>query len=148
MCIVCFIKEYIISLLEDKLTYLRNCKTRQMYKPPASRKRNSFVFTPRPPELRPPADYDDSSATYEMNLRMLQVEERKPNPNREMVMSLMEKTFFIRRRNILKALTSVSSLLETFPSLRNYIQVSTYMCILIVGKPQWLYKLYTFLVFY
>ena len=122
---VCFIKEYIISVLEDKLMYLRNCTSRQAYKGPASRKRSSFVFTPRPPELRPPADYNDSLATYEMNLRMLQVEERKPNPNRETVMSLMEKTFFIRRQNILKAPTSVSSLLETFPSLRNYIQVST-----------------------
>ena len=123
---VCFIKEYIISLLEDKLSYLRCSKTRQIYKAPASRKRGSFVFTPRPPELQPPADYDDSSATYEMNLRMLQVEEKKPNPNRETVMNLMEKTFFIRRQTILKAPTSVSRLLETFPSLRNHIQVSMY----------------------
>lgn len=121
-----FIKEYLIRLLEDKLTYLRSCKTKLKNKCQTYRKRKSFIFTPRPPVLQPPVHYDNSLATFEMNLMILQGEEKKPNPNREMVMDLMEKTFFIRRQNILKTTTSVASLLKMFPSLRNHIQVSVH----------------------
>lgn len=127
ICTYCiFIKEYLVRLLEDKLTYLRTSKTKQKNQYHRSKKRSPFVFSPRPPILQPPIDYDDNSAMYEMNLRMLQKEEEKPNPNKEVVLDLMEKTFFIRRQNILKTPTSVASLLKTFPSLKNHIQVSVY----------------------
>ena len=59
---------------------------------------------------------------------VLQEEEEKVHPNEEVVMDLMKKTFYIRRRNILKAMTSVTNLLKIYPSLRNHSQVSTNVC--------------------
>ena len=57
---------------------------------------------------------------------ILQEEEEKLNPNREVVMDLMRKTFFIRRQNILRAPVSVTKLLRIYPSLRNHDQVSQF----------------------
>ena len=80
------------------------------------------MFTPKPPVLQSPAG---SSAAYEMNLKILQQQGERPNPDKAVVVDLMKKTFYMRRQNILKASTSVADLLKTFPCLRNRIQVSS-----------------------
>jgi len=92
------------------------------------RKKRLSFFALKSPDLRPSSDYDDDPRTHEYNLKALQREEEKQNPNKEVVMDLMKKTFFIRRQNILKlkAPISVANLLKIYPSLRNYNQVSTY----------------------
>lgn len=120
-----FIKDYIVRLLEDKVAYLRHRGTRgRRNKGQPYNKRRSSVYAPDPPALPRYAGYDDNSAAYGRNLKMLQEEEKKPTPDKEVVMDLMKKTFFIRRQNILKIKTPVASLLKMFPSLRNEIQVS------------------------
>lgn len=80
------------------------------------------MFTPKPPVLQSPAD--SSPAAYEMNLKILQQQGERPNPDKAVVMDLMKKTFYTRRQNILKASTSVAGLLKIFPCLRSHIQVS------------------------
>ena len=116
--------------MEDKLTYLRNCKHRQTYNHHPSRKREYSVFTPRPPTLEPSTEYDHSLLAYERNLRILQQQVEVSNPDKEVVMDLMEKTFYMRRQNILKASTSVAGLLKTFPCLRSHVQVSKHAQVL------------------
>ena len=116
------LQEYIIKLLEDKLSYLQNCKTKQTYTYQLSRRKRCSMFTPKPPVLQSPAG---SLAAYEMNLKILQQQGERPNPDKAVVMDhLMKKTFYMRRQNILKASTSVADLLKTFPCLRSHIQVS------------------------
>ena len=94
------------------------------------------MFAPKPPVLQSSASHDDSLAAYEMNLRMLQQQGEKPNPDKGVVMDLMKKTFYLRRQNILKASTSVASLLKTFPCLRNRIQVSVHAKISVYSEFQ------------
>ena len=112
--------------MEDKLTYLRSCKTkpRYMYNYQPSKRRKCSIFTPKPPALQSSCDH--SLTAYEMNLRILQQEGEIPNPDKGMVKDLMKKTFYTRRQNVLKASTSVASLLKTFPCLRSHIQVSVH----------------------
>jgi len=114
--------------LEDKLHYLRYCQTKQKYTSPSTRKRRSSVFAPNPPALQLSREYADYSKTHGQSLKALQEEEEKLSPNEEVVANLMKKTFFIRRRSILKckAPISVANLLKIYPSLRNCNQVSVH----------------------
>ena len=136
--ITIFIKEYIIKLLKDKLVYLRSVKTRKRNKcqstgrnkcQSTSRKNSFPVYCPISPALLRSPGHDNSLATYARNAKVLQEEEAKPSPNKEVVMDLMKKTFFNRRNNTLKASTSIVTMLKTFPSLKNYSQVSVHSCI-------------------
>lgn len=129
LCVNCyntlFIKEYIIKLLKNKLNYLRKRGSRTSQQKngcQTPKKRKLSSFTPNPPVLQ--QSNADSSAEYEANLKTLQKEGEKHNPNKMLVMDLMKKTFYMRRQSILKGPTSVASLLKIFPFLRNYDQVS------------------------
>ena len=127
--IMFFIKEYITKLLKDKLIYLRSIKTRKRNQSQSTGRKYSFpVYCPNPPALPRSPGHDNSLAMYARNVKALQEEEAKPSPNKEVVMDLMKKTFFIRRNNAVKASTPVVTVLKIFPSLKNYSQVSVYSC--------------------
>ena len=81
-------------------------------------------FTLKPPVLHLCDGCDTDPKVHERNLKALQNEEKKLNPNKAVIMGLMKKTFYIRRWNILKTPTTVSNILKIYPSLRNCDQVS------------------------
>ena len=126
---ICYItlQEYLVKILKSKLGYLRTkahgtVKQRNDWDPP--RKKKLSFFAPRFPMLYLHDVCNNDPSTHKRNLVALQEEEEKLHPNEEVVMDLMEKTFFIRRQNILKASIPVTDLLKIYPSLRNYNQVS------------------------
>ena len=114
--------------MKNKLSYLRtkaNTPRRQRNEWEPPRKKRLSVFAPKSPMLHASCNNDPS--THRSNVMLLQEEEEKLNPNREVVMDLMRKTFFIRRQSIVKAPASVTKLLKIYPSLRNYDQVSEFV---------------------
>ena len=125
-----YIKEYLVKILKNKLSYLRakaygTVRQRNDWESP--RKKKLPFFVPKFPVLHLHDGCNKDPRTHERNLMLLQEEEEKLHPNREVVMDIMKKTFYVRRQNILKASTSVSNLLKIYPSLRNYDQVSAYV---------------------
>lgn len=115
-----------MKILKSKLSYLR-AKTyatvRQRNDWESPRKKRLSFFVPKFPVLHPYDGYNKDPSTHERNLMLLQEEEEKLHPNREVMMDIMKKTFYIRRQNILKASVSVSNLLKIYPLLRNYNEV-------------------------
>lgn len=102
-----------------------NATIRQRDEREPPRKKKLSFFAPQSPVLRKASNNcNNDLKAHKRNLMILQEEEEKLNPNKEVVMDLMKKTFFIRRQNILKAPASVPNLLKIYPSLRNCDQVS------------------------
>ena len=109
------------------MNYLRSLERKKKNKVPTTqRKKNIPVYSPDSPALLRNPSYDDNLVAYERNVEALQEEEANLSPKKEVVMDLMKKTFFIRRKNVLIGQTSVVSLLQIFPSLKNHSQVSVH----------------------
>lgn len=125
---MCSIKEYLVKILKNKLNYLR-FKAHGTIRPrndclPPIRKKRLTTFSPKPLVLLPMSDdCGNGPSEHERDLMVLQEEEGKMNPNNEVVMDLMRKTYSSRRQNILSVPTSLTDLLKIYPSLKDYYQV-------------------------
>lgn len=93
--------------------------------PEAKRVRKQFVQYPAFKEPSIPAGEDEHS--YKRNQKLLLSEERKLNPNKQMVCVLMGRTFAFRRRDLLKNPYPITEVLKMYPSLRRIDQVHTHL---------------------
>lgn len=123
--------EYLVPALQDKLKYLRNYRgaNEEKEKPKLevdssrqSTERPRKRIAPKPPTLVSSLPREDDAAV-ERHLKFLQKEEKKLHPNRHVVSGLMRKTFLSRRQKILEESIPLSTLLQTYPSLRHYDQI-------------------------
>ena len=74
------------------------------------------------PEPRIPPGEDEHS--FKRNQKMLLSEEKKLNPNIQTIAVLMERTFAFRRREIMNSLLPIKEVLQRYPSLRKFEQVT------------------------
>lgn len=79
-----------------------------------------------PAANEPPAGEDKASHTR--HIKMLQMEERKLSPDKNIVADLMKRSFYYRRIEICEEPQLVQQLLKIYPSLKRCDQVHT--CIL------------------
>lgn len=84
--------------------------------------------TARVPMLLPCGE-DDASLTRHMNV--LKHELKKINPNKESVRMLMQKTFLLRRKQILDGIGTVHEILSLHTALKCPEEVSTCSCMMI-----------------
>ena len=127
-----FIQGYLISDVRDRMKYLRSSGGSNRGpalkkdssvdgEPPPEKKRKQFVQSPAASEPLIPEGEDEHSNAR--NLKMLQSEEKKINPNRQTIRVLMERTFAFRRLDILRQPCSIQEVLKKYPSLRRIEQV-------------------------
>ena len=76
----------------------------------------------------PPVGEDKASHTR--HVKILQLEERKMAPDKNVVADLMIKTFHFRRCEILEEPQPVQELLKMYPSMKRYNQVCNFYCVL------------------
>ena len=80
---------------------------------------------PVPPVL--PKSEDDAS--YTRHLKRLQLEGKKPSPDKHVVTTLMDVTYPLRRHEILEKPKRIAEMLKIYPPLKNIEQVHIYtMC--------------------
>ena len=71
-----------------------------------------------------PAPGEDA-VSYERHIKVLQVEYKKANRNQAVVGNLMERSFALRRQEILEKTVSIEHILVRFPFLQQADQVHT-----------------------
>ena len=118
--------------MRDKIKNIRNSKPRSMKSKahlesliPAAKKPKTSPCLPRfpvPPVL--PKSEDDAS--YTRHLKRLQLEGKKPSPDKHVVTTLMDVTYPLRRHEILEKPKRIPKI---YPPLKNIEQVHMYtMC--------------------
>jgi len=111
------------------MNYLRNAKPRttkvkhdnpiatDSQTPPVKKKPHY------PSQSMPAAAVGEDKASHSRHVKMLQSEERKVSPDKNVVADLMSRTFYFRRSEILEQPQLVQELLKTYPSMKRYDQV-------------------------
>ena len=79
------------------------------------------VATHHQPAIEPPVGEDNAS--HMRHLKMLQLEERKVSPDRNVISDLMKRTFHYRRLEIIEEPKMVQQLTKVYPSLKRCNQV-------------------------
>lgn len=114
--------------LRDKLKYLRNFGKKKV-------KKESDGDSPLP--KKPKIDYKqfpvinhepsipagEDSVSNGRNQKMLIMEEKKVNPNKKIISTLMERTYAFRRKDIMKTSRPLNEVLKLYPSLKRLDQV-------------------------
>ena len=144
----CLLQGYLVEALKDKMKYLRNSKPRiksensnEMSEPPAKKIKKEFTQIPHIPAA-PHIPKGEDEASYLRHLKVLQQEEKKMSPNKQVIADLMTRTFPFRRKEILEEPSSMDQLLKKFPSLKRTEQVTNDLKSIINPWP-----IYTFVLF-
>ena len=130
-------QEFLEVALRDKMKYLRNAKPRRKATK-SSEEAPTLTKKPRPhypthqqdvathhqPAIEPPVG--ENNASHMRHLKMLQLEERKVSPDRNVISDLMKRTFHYRRLEIIEEPKMVQQLIKVHPSLKRCNQVCTY----------------------
>ena len=129
------VQDFLEASLRDKMKYLRNAKPRPRVKHDLTVDEESLPVKKKPfkpqypsysmsPEQSAPAAEDEAS--HLKHVKKLQLEERKVSPDRNVVADLMNRTFHLRRCEILKQPQLIQQLLKTYPSMKRCDQVCSY----------------------
>lgn len=106
------------------MKYLRNSKPRtknDSQTPPVQKKPRAHYPSQSMAHLVIPLGEDEAS--HSRHIKMLQLEERKVSPDKNVVADLMKRTFHFRRSEILEQPQLVQELIKTYPSLKRCDQV-------------------------
>jgi len=119
--------------MTDKMKNLRNTKPRGASKRPSDvdhsamhvAKKPRIEFKQFPKVLEAPVvPVGEDEHSYKRHLQVLKHEQGKVSPDRNVINSLMTKTFAIRRQRILNEHQPVKQLLKDYPSLKRCDQVT------------------------
>lgn len=81
--------------------------------------RQDFPKYPEAPAIPP----GENEASCTQHIKLLQLENQKPSPDKHAVATLMSSTFAFRRREIIEQPKPIPQILKTYPSLKNVEQV-------------------------
>ena len=115
--------------LQDKLKYLRNQgrpkkRVSDQNESNSKPKRQKQEFKQYPQLMEePPIPPDEDESSFQRNNKLLMSQEKKTNPNPQIINVLMRRTFPFRRRSILRSTLPVNEILKAHPSLRRIDQV-------------------------
>ena len=120
--------------MRDKMKNIRNSKTRSTKIKhdmesliPAAKKQNSTQCLPRfpvPPVL--PASEDDAS--YARHIKRLQLEWKKPSPDRHTISTLMDLTYPLRHKEIVEKPQQIVEILKVYAPLKKIEEVCYTIC--------------------
>lgn len=130
-----------MEAMRDKMKNIRNSKPRNMKSKsdisdmesqPASKKPKISQCLPRfpvPPVL--PASEDDAS--YARHIKRLQLEAKKPSPDKQVIATLMHLTYPLRRHEILEKPKPIVEILKVYAPLKKVEQVHVYACYICIN---------------
>jgi len=87
------------------------------------------VTTHHQPAIQPPVGEDNAS--HMRHIKVLQMEERKVSPDKNVISDLMKRTFHYGRQEIIEEPKMVQQLIKVYPSLKRSNQVCTHRAYII-----------------
>lgn len=107
------------------MKYIRNVKPRNkrpsdVESPPT--KQQKMQYLPRYP-VQPKIPQSEDIASSQRHVKLIQLESKKPSPDKRTIKSLMDLTYPFRRNEILQKGMEIAEILKVYPPLKKIDQV-------------------------
>ena len=106
------------------MAYLRKPDNMKRGNPSKEHRVPSTVKVTMPTMIVPTLPCGEDEASQTRHMKMLKNEAKKVNPNKQIVLKLMEKTFVLRRKDIHEGMGTVHEILSSYPALKHPEEVS------------------------